>query len=128
MKTNVNLFLKVTNNMVEFLRPLGYGVAYKQNTKHPKVKMQVDVQHLETRVKSKIMQTYSNCRTNFMDELVRFPKELKTFKPIVVNDNEWHEHKPKMNKSRLYDPFGVSSHKRLNYLQRKLKAKRLTKT
>lgn len=30
----------------------------------------------------------------------------KTFKPPLVNDNEWHNHEPKMSKSRLYDPFG----------------------
>lgn len=55
--------------------------------------MKVDVKHTDTNlnVRSEVVHTCPKCNTSFIDEPFRFPTKLKTFKPLVVKENEWHK-------------------------------------
>lgn len=57
-----------------------------------------------------------------------FLRDPKTFKLPTVNDNEWHDHKPRSVRLRVHDLLGVNDSKRLTRLQYKVKIEGLIRT
>lgn len=92
MKIDTDPFPNVTNNMVNFQRLFGSSSARRQDVWYPKVKVEVQHSDVGLKIRPEVIHTYPNCHTNFMDKPFKFPKKLKTYKPPLVHDQEWHEH------------------------------------
>lgn len=83
---DTDLFPKVTNNKVSFQWLFGIGLAQRQDMRRPKVKIEVSYSNVRLKVKLKVIHTFPNCYTNFIDEPLKFPRKLKSFKlPLIHN-------------------------------------------
>lgn len=61
------------------------------------------------KVRSEVVYTCPNYKIDFIDEPFKFLRKVQTFMTPVVQNYKWHEHKPMVSKSRLYDPLRMLS-------------------